>query len=371
MNARHRVAVLLGTRPEAIKLGPVVLSLRSVGFEVEVVTTGQHRELVENVLPLFGITAADDLALMRPGQSLDYLLGSGIELIGAYLDRAEPAAVVVQGDTTSTLAAALAAFHHRVPVAHIEAGLRTHDMSLPFPEEMNRRVASVLAHWHFAPTALAAENLAREGIVDRVFVTGNTVVDALRFILEAAPSLPSTLARFVAGHRYVLATAHRRESWGDGIRRVAEGLRLIVDEDPDLRAVFVCHPNPRARQPVLDVLDGHRRVLILDAIAYPQFLVLLDGAALVVSDSGGVQEEGPTLGVPIIVTRAVTERPEGLLAGAVRLAGTDVDRIVGDAREILADPDARARTAAAGRGLYGDGHAGDRIAVALAEAIRA
>lgn len=363
------VAVLLGTRPEAIKLGPVVRAMRAVGLTVRVVTTGQHRELAAEVLPLFDVVPDDDLALMRPEQSLDYLLGRGIELIGDYLKRVNPAAVVVQGDTTSTLAAALAAFHHRIPIAHVEAGLRTHNMSLPFPEEMNRRVVSVLAYWHFAPTATAAENLAHEGIVDRVIITGNTVVDALHLILDRAPGLPSDIQHFVASGAYVLATAHRRESWGDGIRQIASAIRIIVERYPTLRAVFVCHPNPQARLPVEEILHDHPRIQLVGALPYPQFLKLLQGAAVVVSDSGGIQEEGPTLGVPVVVTRSVTERPEGVLAGAVWLTGVDTDQIVAAASAILDNPDAAANAAQQGRGLYGDGGAARRIALVLREAL--
>ena len=363
------VAVLFGTRPEAIKLCPVILALRRAGLVVEAVTTGQHRELLADVLPPFGIVPDRDLELMRPRQSLDYLLGTGIERIGRYFESASPAAVVVQGDTTSTLAAALAAFHHRIPVAHVEAGLRTYDMDLPFPEEMNRRATTVVARWHFAPTKGAAENLSHEGIVERVYVTGNTVVDALRMILESAPVISADLQSFLDRGPYVLADAHRRESWGEPIGNIARALAAVVDAAPDLRVVFVTHPNPLARGPADAALAGNPRVRVLDALPYPQFLKVLSGAVVAVSDSGGVQEEGPTLGVPVLVTRAITERPEGISAGAVRLVGTDLDRIVSDALSLIRDPAARAAMAEAGRGLYGDGHASERIADVIAAAV--
>ena len=364
------VAVLFGTRPEAVKLCPVILALRRAGLVVDAVTTGQHRELLADVLPRFGIVPDGDLELMRPDQSLDYLLGTGIERIGRYLESASPQAVVVQGDTTSTLAAAISAFHHRIPVGHVEAGLRTYDMDFPFPEEMNRRATTVIARWHFAPTAVAAENLAREGIVDRVYVTGNTVVDALRMILETAPVIPADLQSFLDSGPYVLASAHRRESWGEPIGNVARALAAVVDATPGLRVVFVTHPNPLARGPVDAALAGHPRVRILDALPYPQFLKVLAGALVAVSDSGGVQEEGPTLGVPVLVTRAITERPEGISAGAVMLVGTDFDRIVSNALTLVRDPAARAAMSNSARGIYGDGHASERIVAVLAEALR-
>lgn len=367
MTTQRKVAVLFGTRPEAIKLSPVMSAMRAVGMPFDAVTTGQHRELAADILPLFGITAAYDLAIMRHGQSLDYVLSAAVRSVGEYLDRERVAAVVVQGDTSSTLAAALSGFHHRLPVAHVEAGLRTHDLSVPFPEEMNRRLTSVVAHWHFAPTKAAADNLAREGFVDRVVVTGNTIVDAVRLILDARPTLPARMQKFLGHSRYVVATAHRRESWGEGIARIAQAVRAVIDEHRDMRAIFVCHPNPHARQPVRDALEGHPRIQVVEAIPYPHFLMLLSDAALAITDSGGVQEEGPTLGVPVIVTRAVTERPEGVEAGAVRIAGTDVDRIVACAAEMLSNPDLRFRTMEIGRSLYGDGHAAERIVRTLVE----
>jgi UDP-N-acetylglucosamine 2-epimerase (non-hydrolysing) len=364
-SAASRVAVLFGTRPEAIKLAPVILALRSAGLEVAVVATGQHRELASEVLPQFALDIDVDLALMRPGQSLDYVLGEGIQAVGRYLVEAKPDAVIVQGDTSSTLAAALAAFHHRVPLAHVEAGLRTHDLGFPFPEEMNRRVTSVVARWHFAPTQRAAEHLAAEGIVDRVYVTGNTVVDAARHVLAAA-ALPAELADLGNGARYIVATAHRRESWGGGIERIARALRTTLAAVDDIQLVFVTHPNPLAAGPVTAILQGEARARVVTAIPYPSFLALLRGAVVAVSDSGGVQEEGATLGVPVAVTREITERGEGIQEGAAVLVGTDEDRIVDVVGGLLRDDVRRAAMADAGRRLYGDGHAATRIAEVMA-----
>jgi UDP-N-acetylglucosamine 2-epimerase (non-hydrolysing) len=360
------IAVLFGTRPEAIKLAPVILELRRTGVPHLVVTTGQHEDLVEGILGLFEIQPDANLALMRPDQTLDYLLARSISLVGELLDQRRPAGVVVQGDTTSMLGSALAAFHHRVPVAHVEAGLRSGDMGHPFPEEMNRRAASVVARWHFAPTAGAAANLEREGVSEGIQVVGNTVVDALTHIVESGRArIPDELAGFVGGGPYLVATAHRRESWEGGIERIAHGLREVLAALPDHRLVFVAHPNPVARGPVDALLGSEPQALVVDAIDYPAFLGLLRGARLAVSDSGGVQEEGPTLGVPVLVTRQTTERPEGLDAGAVELVGTDAARIRDAALAVLGDAERRERMSRAATAVYGDGHAAARIVATL------
>ena len=364
-DARAPIAILFGTRPEAIKLAPVVLELRRRGDPTLVATTGQHRELVHGVLDLFGIVPDLDLDIMRPGQTLDYVLSRTVTGVGELLHARRPRAVLVQGDTTSAFGSAVAAFHHEIAVGHVEAGLRSHDMSLPFPEEMNRRSISVVARWHFAPTAGAARNLAAEGVTDGVVVTGNTVVDALRHVVAHGASIPPALAEFVAGGPYLLATSHRRESWDGGIADVADALAAVLDAEPDLRLVFAVHPNPRAREPVARALGVHPRVRIVDALEYPHFLGLLAGSTIAVSDSGGVQEEGPTLGVPVLVTRAITERPEGVEAGAVRLVGTDRDVVQREALALVRDPAVRERMGAAGRTAYGDGRAAERIADVL------
>lgn len=360
------LAVLFGTRPEAIKLAPVILELRRTGVPHLVITTGQHRELVDGILAVFDVRPDANLQLMRPGQTLDYLLARSVSRVGDLLVERRPAAVVVQGDTTSMLGSALAAFHQRVPVAHVEAGLRSGDRAQPFPEEMNRRTASVIARWHFAPTAGAAGNLEREGVTEGVQVVGNTVVDALGHILgRGAAQLPDDLAAFLDQRPYLVATAHRRESWDGGIERIARSLTEVLHALPDHRLVFVTHPNPVARGPVDAVLGREPRARVTDAIAYPAFLELLRGARLAVSDSGGVQEEGPTLGIPVLVTREKTERPEGVDAGAVELVGTDADRIQSRALLILRDEDEHSRMASAATGIYGDGHAAKRIVATL------
>lgn len=369
MRARGPIAVIFGTRPEAIKLAPVVLTLREMAAPHVVVTTGQHADLVDDVLEPFGITPDLDLGLMRDEQGLDYVLASAVEAVGRQLDRLRPSVVVVQGDTTSMLGSALAAFHRGIPVAHVEAGLRSNEMAFPFPEEMNRRMASVLATWHFAPTEEAAANLRADGSRNGIHVVGNTVVDAVRHITGlAGGAIPAELTRFIGEAPYLLATAHRRESWGAGIAGVAAGLREVLRELPDLRLVFVTHPNPAARRPVEEALGGHDRALISGALPYASFLRLLRGARLVVSDSGGIQEEGPTLGVPVLVTRQVTERPEGVAAGAVRLIGTDAATVREEILSVLRSPADLAAMARAGSGLYGDGYAASRIVRVLADA---
>jgi UDP-N-acetylglucosamine 2-epimerase (non-hydrolysing) len=369
MSSRPLVTIFLGTRPEAIKLAPVIRRFREAGLPCAVIGTGQHLEVVDQVLHLFDIVLDENLELMRPGQSLDHLLSGAVNGVGELLDEYRPQAVVVQGDTTSAFGAAVAAFHRHIPVAHVEAGLRSHDMDLPFPEEMNRRGTSIIARWHFAPTPHAAENLAREGIDHEVHVVGNTVVDALRDIIAKDPKVPDDLAEFIADRPMILATAHRRESWGGGIENIALGLRDVLDDVPDHCLVFVTHPNPVARAPVVAALRSHPRAIIPAALPYTAFLALLRRARLAVSDSGGVQEEGPTLGIPVLVTRNRTEREEGVEAGAVRLVGTDPARIREESRRILTDDALHHAMAEAGRDLYGDGRAAERIATVLTKAL--
>lgn len=355
------IGVLFGTRPEAIKLAPVIRELRNREIATVVIATGQHREIVAQVLEPFDIRPDHDLALMREHQTIDHVLSSVVRGVGEILDLRRPAALLVQGDTTSTLGGALSAFHHRVPVGHVEAGLRSGSLELPFPEEMNRRATSIVARWHFAPTAGAAENLRREGIVDGVEVTGNTVVDALRHIGGRPPDPDDELAAFAAGGPLILATAHRRESWDGGIARIAAALRDVLRVLDEHRLVFATHPNPIANEPVHAALDGEPRARVVTALDYPAFIGLLAQARIAITDSGGVQEEGPTLGVPVLVTRQVTERPEGVEAGAVALVGTDPDRIRDLAVELLTRPERHDAMASAGRGIYGDGMASRRI----------
>ena len=358
------IAVLLGTRPEAVKLAPGICALHRAGVPTAGFSTGQHRDMVTEVLDEFEIRVDEDLALMRAGQTLDHVIAAAIAGIGDLLDEYRPRAVLVQGDTSSALGSSLAAFHRGVPIGHVEAGLRSGDLRLPFPEEMNRRAIAVVARWHFAPTATAAANLAAEGVRDGVHVVGNTVVDALQTMMARTGHLPDDLAK-LASRRFILATAHRRESWEGGISEIARGLAGVLAALPDLSLVFVTHPNPVARAPVEARFMGHPRAIVTGPLPYRVFLELLSKCELAVSDSGGVQEEGPTLGVPVIVTREVTERPEGVRAGAVRVVGTSADRIRESAIEILQNPDVSAAMRCAGNAIYGDGAAASRIVAIL------
>lgn len=355
------VAVLFGTRPEAIKLAPVLVELRARGLPTLVIATGQHRDIVGPVLQLFDIRPDHDLALMRRRQTLDHVLSSVVSHVGRILAETQPRALLVQGDTTSTLGGSLVAFHNRIPVGHVEAGLRSGSLELPFPEEMNRRVTSIVARWHFAPTAGAAANLRREGVSAGILVTGNTVVDALRYISGRTTTATGNLAGFAARGPLIVATAHRRESWDGGIERIALALRETLHELRDHRLVFATHPNPVAYGPVRDLLAGEERARVVTALGYAEFVGLLARARVAVTDSGGIQEEAPTLGIPTLVTRDVTERPEGVAAGAVILVGTDVGRIRDTALQVLTDSARHEHMARAGRNLYGDGTAARRI----------
>lgn len=358
------IAVLLGTRPEAVKLAPVISALRQSGIPTAVFSTGQHRDMVTEVLDQFGIRVDEDLGLMRAGQTLDHVITATIQGIGDLLDEYRPRAVLVQGDTSSALGSTLAAFHRGVPIGHVEAGLRSGDPRLPFPEEMNWRAIAVMARWHFAPTDTAAANLASEGVRNNVYIVGNTVVDALQAMTAQPVQLPHDLIE-VSSRPFILATAHRRESWEGGIGEIANGLADVLTALPGLSLVFVTHPNPVARAPVEARFQGHPRAIVTGPLPYRVFLDLLSRCELVISDSGGVQEEGPTLGVPVLVTRESTERPEGVRAGAVRVVGTNADRIRRTAIEILQSRDVSSAMRHAGVGIYGDGMAASQIVAIL------
>lgn len=363
-----RVLVVHGTRPEAIKLAPLVDALvRSERYEVRIAVTGQHREMLDQVHAAFGLRPDLDLDLQRAGQTpLDVtaraLLGLDPAIAGL-----DPDVVVVQGDTATTFAAAFAAFHRRVPVVHLEAGLRTQDPSSPFPEEATRRLVTRLAALHLAPTAGCRANLESEGVDPRtVVVTGNTVVDALTATLARhgasreplIPGLPDD------GRRVVVVTAHRREAWGAGLRRIGEAAAEVARRAPDTWIVVPAHRNPTVRDDLLPPLAGLPNVVVTEPLGYVPFVRLLARAHLVVTDSGGIQEEAPSLGVPVLVTREVTERPEAVAAGAVALVGTHRDTIAHTTLRLLNDSSAHARMARAAN-PYGDGRAAERCVAAL------
>jgi UDP-N-acetylglucosamine 2-epimerase (non-hydrolysing) len=366
-----KLLVAFGTRPEAIKLAPVIhrLAAEPDRFETVVCVTGQHREMLEQVLAFFDIRPDRDLRLMRPDQTLPELTAAALVAMGGVLAAERPDLVLVQGDTSTTMATALAAFYARVPIAHVEAGLRTRDRFAPFPEEVNRRIVSTIADLHFAPTVRARDALLGEGVDPAtVHVTGNTVVDALLAARDrlGASGAPSAALRALAGESrpLVLMTAHRRESFGPGLRDVCLAVRDLVERNPELLVVFPVHLNPRVREPVEACLRASpacgTRLVLTGPVDYPDLVWLLDRCRLVLTDSGGIQEEAPTFAKPVLVLRGTTERPEGVEAGVARVVGTDPARIVAEAERLLRDPAAYAAMAA-GTNPYGDGRAAERI----------
>jgi UDP-N-acetylglucosamine 2-epimerase (non-hydrolysing) len=364
-----KAALVFGTRPEVIKLAPVYDALRRRPgvFSIDVISTGQHRDLSAQMLAVFDLHPDVDLDLMQAGQSLADLTARILTGLTAVFDERRPDVILVQGDTTTVFAATLAAFYLRIAVAHVEAGLRTRDKFQPFPEEINRRLTDAAADLHFAATALSRDNLLAEGTnPDRIFVTGNTVADALAMILKRRSSLEGTDLAFVDHWlgRVLLVTAHRRENLGTPMVSVCQALRRLHDAYEDLLVVFPMHPNPAVREIVNSTLGGLPRAHLMEPPDYELFVPLLRRADLVITDSGGIQEEGPSLGVPVLVTRNTTERPEGVDAGSAKLVGTDEGTIVTEASRLLSDPRSYHAMATV-RNPYGDGRASERIADAL------
>jgi UDP-N-acetylglucosamine 2-epimerase (non-hydrolysing) len=377
-----RISVLFGTRPEAIKLAPVVRMLREAReIDCRVCTTAQHREMADQVLEAFDLTPDADLDLMRAGQTLAELTARGISAIDGYLTREQPDLVLVQGDTTSVLCAAIAAFYRRIPLGHVEAGLRTGDMTAPWPEEANRVLTTRLAALHFAPTERSRQNLLAEGVAaDRIHLTGNTVVDALLMILPAVraappviPGLPTALTAPDDSRPLVLITGHRRESFGAGFEAICRAIAALAGRFRDTAFVYPVHLNPAVRAPVRGILGtgtgAGENVYLIDPLGYREFVALMDRATLILTDSGGVQEEAPSLGKPVLVMRATTERPEAVEAGTARLVGTDFETIVAEVSRLLTD---RAAYEAMSRALnpYGDGCAAGRIVTACRDFLR-
>lgn len=365
MNAK--IALVVGTRPEAIKLAPLVRALRDApGVEPVLVSTGQHRQMLDQALRVFGLAPDIDLGVMTPGQTLEALTARTVEGMHEWLARARPVRVVVQGDTTTAFAAALAAFYARIPVAHVEAGLRSGDRDAPFPEEVNRRLVDQLSDRLFAPTANARRLLLREGFDPGIVEeTGNTVVDALLWAREILRTRNVAVAgptrAELGSRRLVLVTAHRRESFGPGVESICRAVVRIVRAVPDVEVVYPVHLNPNVDGPVRRILGSEPRIRLLPPVDYLSFVALLDACRLVLTDSGGVQEEAPTFGKPILVMREVTERPEGVAAGVAKLVGTDEERIAAEAIRLLED-EAAWRAMATGANPYGDGTAARRIA---------
>jgi UDP-N-acetylglucosamine 2-epimerase (non-hydrolysing) len=369
----RRIVAVVGTRPEVVKMAPLVHELRRrERLETRLVSTGQHLDMSAQMLTCFGLAADRELEVMRPDQALPSLTARLIESLTEVIRDLRPDAVLVQGDTTTVLAAGLAAFYERVPLGHVEAGLRSHDDRAPWPEEMNRRVTDSLSRWCFAPTDQARENLLREGVDPRrVHVTGNTVIDALFWMRERVdrepPPIADEVGEFVGDRRLVLITGHRRESFGPVFEGLCRAVRRIADEHPDTALIYPVHLNPRVREPVGQVLGGHDRILLLEPLPYDQFVWLLSKSYLVLTDSGGVQEEAPALGKPVVVMRERSERPEGVETGNAVIVGTGEREICDEARRLLGSErahGARSRVALP----YGDGHAARRIADILLSA---
>jgi UDP-N-acetylglucosamine 2-epimerase (hydrolysing) len=370
---KEKILTVFGTRPEAIKMAPLVQALHAeAGFESAVCVSAQHRQMLDQVLELFGIVPEFDLNLMRPGQTLSDITSNVLAGIDRVLDAYAPDAVLVHGDTTTTLAASLAAFYRRIPVGHVEAGLRTGNIWSPWPEELNRRVTDAVTTWHFAPTAESRQNLLDEGIDPaQVTLTGNTVIDALLAVkrrLDTDAGLSTEmLARYPfldAGRRMILVTGHRRENFGEPFEHFCVALRLLAARHPDVQIVYPVHLNPHVQEPVNAILAGHDNVYLIAPQDYLPFVYLMDRAYLIITDSGGIQEEAPALGKPVLVTRDTTERPEAVASGTARLVGTDTQRIVDETERLLHDSAEYQRMAQA-HNPYGDGQACFRIVDAL------
>ncbi|MGV2289259.1 UDP-N-acetylglucosamine 2-epimerase (non-hydrolyzing) [Trinickia sp. YCB016] len=368
-----KVLTVFGTRPEAIKMAPLVhvLSARD-DIEAKVCVTAQHREMLDQVLDLFDIEPDFDLNLMRKGQSLSDLTSGILQGIGAVYDECKPDVVLVHGDTTTTLAASLAAFYRYIPVGHVEAGLRTGNIWSPWPEELNRRVTDAVSSWLFAPTEEAKHNLLSEGsAASNVVLTGNTVIDALLQVKsrldEDKPLVERVASRYPfldPTRRLVLVTGHRRESFGEPFRHFCEALRQLAELHDDVQLVYPVHLNPNVRAPVQEILAGQPNVYLIDPQDYLPFVFLMSRAYLIVTDSGGIQEEAPALGKPVLVTRETTERPEAVKAGTARLVGTSTERIVWEANNLL-DSRTQYDAMAQATNPYGDGHASEKIVDAL------
>jgi len=363
-----RVTCVLGTRPEAIKLAPVILALRAAdGVRCDVVSSGQHGDMLRQALHGFGIAPDHDMALMRPGQTLTHITAGTLHGLAPFLMKAKPDWLVVQGDTTTAFAAALAGFYARTPVAHVEAGLRTGNPLAPWPEEVNRRLIARLATRHFAPTPLAAANLRGEGVgADTITVTGNTGIDALLMVARRVMGDNTMAERFGfldSSRRLILVTGHRRENFEGGLDRIAGAVAELAGRG-DVQVVFALHPNPRAAAPARAALAHLPHVHLLPPQDHSAFVWLMQRAVLVITDSGGVQEEAPSLGRPVLVTRDESDRPEAIAAGTARLVGTDGATLLHEATRLLDDPEAWRDMAQAGN-PYGDGAAAPRIVAAL------
>ena len=367
--ARIKVMLVFGTRPEAIKLAPVIKELekQSEKFQPVVAVTAQHRHLLDQALSLFEITPDYDLNIMEPEQELSDIAAKTLKGMKPILEKEKPDILLVQGDTSTTFFAALAAFYLKVPIGHVEAGLRTQDKYHPFPEEINRRLTTHLADIHFAPTQTAKKNLVAEGVSPKaIHVTGNTVIDALLVTSEKDYKIDQPpLSKVDFSKKIITITAHRRESWGAPLDSICQAIKKIVETNPDVEAVFSMHPNPKVQKAAKKILGDNRQVHLIEPLDYASFVHLLSKCYLILTDSGGIQEEAPSLGKPVLVMREVTERPEAIEAGTAKLVGRDAGRIVAET-ELLLKNKGEYRKMAQAKNPYGDGHAAEKIAEIIA-----
>lgn len=359
-SSNFSLCVTLGTRPEAIKLAPVMQQLRSLSTcKTHLVLTGQHKEMVEQVIQLFDLTADRDLKIMKPKQTLTEITCNSLMGLEKVFREIQPSLILVQGDTSTAFAASLAAFYQQIPVGHVEAGLRTNDLFNPYPEEANRRLISQLAQLHFAPTKLAVQNLHNSGVTGEIHLTGNTVIDALLTVAKNQPPCK------VAGlnwdkYRVLLATVHRRENWGKPLEDILQGFSLILDRFPDTALLLPLHRNPTVREPIKKTLGNRDRVFLVEPLDYAALVGAIQKCYLLLTDSGGLQEEAPSLGKPVLVLRETTERPEAIEAGTAKLIGTAPEKILAAASELLSDRTVY-ETMATAVNPFGDGHAAERI----------
>ena len=357
----RKVMLVFGTRPEAIKMCPLVLELkRREGIQTVVCVTGQHRSMLQQVLDAFHVTPDYDLAIMKERQTLFDITTHVLDGMKGVLEKEKPDVVLVHGDTTTTFATALTCYYMQIPVGHVEAGLRTYDVFAPYPEEFNRQATGIVTRYHFAPTALSRENLLREGKnPDHVFVTGNTVIDALKTTVRDDFTHPEL--EWAAGSRLILLTAHRRENLGDPMHHMFRAIRCVIEEHPDVKALYPIHMNPVVREAAAAELDGCDRIRLIEPLEVLECHNLMARSYLILTDSGGIQEEAPSLGKPVLVMRDVTERPEGIAAGTLKLVGTEEETIYREFSRLLDDREAYDAMAHA-ENPYGDGHACERIA---------
>lgn len=369
---KKKISVIFGTRPEAIKLAPVILALKdNPHFKCKVCVTAQHREMLDQVLKVFKIKSDVDLNLMRPNQTLAGLTARAIRGIDTYLAQEKPDMIIVQGDTTTVFCASLCAFYHKIPIGHVEAGLRTGNKYSPFPEEANRVLSTHLSTLHFAPTQKARHNLLQEGIVaKRIFVTGNTVIDSLFLALEKIKKKPPVIAQLrksivKSSQQLVLITGHRRENFGKGFQNICKAIKTLAQRFSEVQFVYPVHLNPNVLKPVYSLLDNQKNIHLIEPLDYLPFVTLMNRSTIILTDSGGVQEEAPSLGKPVLVMRDTTERPEAVDMGTVKLVGTNVNAIIDNVATLLNDKKVYSAMASAVN-PYGDGKATDRIISAIA-----